>query len=119
MLIKTSDDIPLFEAADGCLVAEVIHPRNDGTTPRVSLARATVRPGRSTRPHRLDMVEIYYVLEGRGLMFIDGESREVEAGQAVYIPVGAVQHIKNTGSGGLSFLCVCAPAYDRAKDHPA
>jgi mannose-6-phosphate isomerase-like protein (cupin superfamily) len=119
MLVQDSNRLSAFPAADGCLIREVIHPRRDGTAPGVSLARAAVAPGRTTRPHRLDMVEIYYLLAGRGRMVIDGRAREVTPGQAVYIPPGAVQSIENIGSEDLDFLCVCAPAYDPAGDHPA
>ncbi|MCK7511883.1 MAG: cupin domain-containing protein [Desulfobacterales bacterium] len=43
--------------------------------------------------------EVYYVLEGRGLMHVGDETAEVAAGQAVYIPPGAVQFIENRGGG--------------------
>jgi mannose-6-phosphate isomerase-like protein (cupin superfamily) len=118
VLVFDSNLLTAFEAADGCLIREVIHPRRDGTTPGVSLARAELPPGRATRPHCLDMVEIYYLLAGRGRMVIDGRAREVSPGQAIYIPAGAVQYIENTGPDNLDFLCVCAPAYDPAGDHP-
>jgi mannose-6-phosphate isomerase-like protein (cupin superfamily) len=119
LLIKDSNQLAAFSASDGCLIREVIHPRADGTDPGLSLARATVAPGRATRPHRLDMVEVYYLVAGRGRMVIDGLSREVGPGQAIYIPAGAVQFIENIGPDELDFLCFCAPAYDPAADHPA
>ncbi|MBU0515645.1 MAG: cupin domain-containing protein [Proteobacteria bacterium] len=119
MLVKDSNRLSEFRAADGCLVREVIHPRNDGTTPEVSLARATLGPGEATRPHCLEMVEICFLLAGRGRMVVDGRTRDVAAGQAVYVPAGSVQHIANIGPDDLDFLCVCAPAYDPARDHPA
>ncbi len=119
MLVKDSTRLKGWRAADGCLIREVIHPRHDGTAPEVSLARATLGPGESTRPHRLEMVEIYFLLAGRGRMVVDDQTQDVSAGQAVYIPAGSVQHIANIGPDDLDFLCVCAPAYDPARDHPA
>jgi oxalate decarboxylase/phosphoglucose isomerase-like protein (cupin superfamily) len=39
---------------------------------------------------------------------------EVAAGQAVYIPPGAIQRIENPGPGRLAFLCIVEPAWTAA-----
>jgi len=44
-------------------------------------------------------------------MHIDAESKTVRAGQAVYIPPGAVQFIENGGRSELRFLCIVDPAW--------
>ena len=116
MLIKNISTIKPFTASDGSLIKEIIHPENDGTAKDVSLALAEVMPGKATRTHKLSFVEIYYILSGTGLMHIDSETEQVRSGQAVYIPANSRQYIENTGSEVLSFLCVCAPAYDAQKD---
>ena len=48
-------------------------------------------------------------------MHIDGESAPVHPGQAIYIPPHALQHIENTGTSDLKFLCIVDPAW-RAED---
>ena len=55
--------------------------------------------------------EVYYILDGEGIMYIDEESEKVHAGQAVYIPPSAKQYIKNTGNSDLKFLCIVDPAW--------
>ncbi len=117
--IKDVTRTPFIASKDGCRIKEVIHPTLDDTSPGVSLAWAEVDPGQATYPHHLDFLEIYYLLEGRGRMFIDGESADVEPGQAVYIPAGRIQYILNTGDDPLRFLCLCHPAYEPQGDHPA
>lgn len=117
MLRKHAADLPARPASDGCLLAEVIHPQNDGTSRGLSLARARLAPGQSTRPHRLDFLEIYYFLAGRGVMHLAGEKAAVEPDDCVYLPPGQVQWLQNTGQEDLVFLCVCHPAYDPAGDH--
>lgn len=119
MLFKQADRLPGFTAADGCLLAEVIHPRNDATSPGVSLSRASLAPGKATTPHRLDFVEIYYVLRGRGRMHLDGETREIVPESCVYVPPDTVQWVENPGPGDLVFLCLCHPAWSAEGDHPA
>lgn len=53
--------------------------------------------------------EFYFILEGRGNMEIDGDTREVGPGDAILIPPGAWHEI--TALSELRFLCCCAPAY--------
>jgi mannose-6-phosphate isomerase-like protein (cupin superfamily) len=39
------------------------------------------------QPHEVD--EVYFVLEGRGALEIEGETVELQHGQAVFVPAGA------------------------------
>ena len=102
-----------FAAKDGTDICELLHPdREEGISMGYSLAHAVLGPGEASAPHRLkSSSEVYFILEGRGWMEIDGESAEVTAGQAVYIPPGSIQHIKNLGDGSLIFLCLVSPPW--------
>ena len=52
-----------------------------------SLAEEILPPGASGVPHHHEVIEeIYYVIEGKGVMKIDDEEREVGEGDAIYIP---------------------------------
>jgi mannose-6-phosphate isomerase-like protein (cupin superfamily) len=86
----------------------------------VSLAHATVAAGSETEWHRLERTdEIYFILFGRGLIWVGDESREVGAGDTVWIPAGIPQRIRNLSSAPLVFLCACGPAYVPECDRPA
>lgn len=119
MILKDVQHIGFIPSKDACRIKEVIHPQGDDTSPGVSLAWAEVMPGRSTSLHRLDFIEIYYILEGCGRMHVNDEAADVIPGQAVYVPRGAVQYIENRGQDALRFLCICHPAYDSEGDHLA
>lgn len=56
------------------------------------------------QPHEDD--EVYVVLEGRGVLTIEGESLPVQEGQAAFVPAGADHGF--TGYEGLSVLVVFA-----------
>ena len=71
-----------------------------------SLAYAVVHSGDSTLPHRLKSSEVYYILRGRGRMYIDAEKTELSPGDAVYIPPGSGQSIECISSDDLEFLCI-------------
>src|SRR5574337_1432571 len=97
MLIKKLQDCDEFTAGDNSLLRELLHPDKADLSIRYSLAHAVVKPNTSSRPHRLKTSEVYYILEGGGIMHIDGESERVSTGQAVYIPPHSRQYIQNTG----------------------
>ena len=44
-------------------------------------------------------------------MELDGEFRDLAAGDAILIPPGATHKITNIGSDLLKILCCCAPPY--------
>jgi mannose-6-phosphate isomerase-like protein (cupin superfamily) len=115
MIIKSLASMTGFKAGDSSFLRELLHPDKEPLDIGFSLAHAVVKPGRKTLPHKLKSAEVYCVLEGRGLMHIDGERAEVGPGQAVYIPPRAVQFIENTGPNDLAFLCIVDPAW-RAGD---
>jgi len=115
MYIADLDKCAEFVAGDDTRLRELLHPAKAQLDIRYSLAHALVAPGQTTFPHRLKTSEVYYILEGQGRMKIDHEESEVKSGQAVYIPPGAVQSIRNTADVDLKFLCIVDPAW-RAED---
>ena len=96
--------------AEGCFITELLNSADD---PAVSVARARVEPGRTTRWHRLEhIVETYLLVEGFGRVEIGTEKpRDVGPGDAVLIPAGCRQRITNTGTADLVFLAVCTPRF--------
>jgi mannose-6-phosphate isomerase-like protein (cupin superfamily) len=56
------------------------------------------------QPHEDD--ELYVVLEGRGVLEVEGESTAVQEGSAVFVPAGAEHRF--TGYEGLSVLVIFA-----------
>ncbi|HPW18263.1 MAG TPA: cupin domain-containing protein [Candidatus Aminicenantes bacterium] len=115
MIIKSLEGSAGFRAGDASFLRELLHPAKEPLDIGYSLAHAAVEPGAWTLPHRLAGAEVYYVLEGTGRMRVGDEEAPVAAGDAVYIPPGALQSIGNTGPGRLSFLCIVDPAW-RAAD---
>jgi mannose-6-phosphate isomerase-like protein (cupin superfamily) len=89
-----------------------------GVTPAdaaVSIARARMEPGVTTRLHRLKGVtERCVILEGTGCAEVAGAPPlEVGAGDVVMVPPGASQRIRNVGACDLVFLAVCTPRFAR------
>mgnify|MGYP001065141666 FL=1 len=112
MDVKNLNEVPAFITKDGSEIRELLAYRNSCIRNQ-SLAEARLPPGAATTAHRhLKTEEIYYILEGQGLMELEGETRLVGPGDAIAIPPGSRHQITNTGQGVLRFLCCCAPAYE-------
>jgi len=111
MLVKDVAKARPFAAGDGSLLRELLHPDRDGEGLGYSLAHATVRPGERTRAHTLSKNEVYYVIEGRGIVHVGAEQDHVRAGHSVRIPPGTAQWIENIGDADLVFLCIVSPPW--------
>jgi mannose-6-phosphate isomerase-like protein (cupin superfamily) len=96
--------------SEGCFITEWSNTPED---PAVSIARARVPPGVTTRWHRLaGTTERYVILEGTGRVCVgDGKPKEVRPGDVVLIAPACRQRITNTGKGDLVFLAVCTPRF--------
>jgi mannose-6-phosphate isomerase-like protein (cupin superfamily) len=111
MLISDLKSCPEFIAGDHTILRELLHRDKADVELRYSLAHATLKPGDTSYKHYLLTSEVYYILEGNGIMTIGEEKKDVYPGQAVYIPPEAWQCIHNPGPGVLKFICIVDPAW--------
>jgi mannose-6-phosphate isomerase-like protein (cupin superfamily) len=108
--IKAVNMAQEYYTEEKCHIVEI---SNDDSDPDLSVARARVEPGITTRWHRLlDTSERYIILSGKGRVEV-GElpATEVSPGDVVNIPPLCPQRISNTGSEDLIFLAVCSPRF--------
>ena len=71
------------------------------------------RPGAYVEPHAHRVQEqVYHVLEGEGLMEIEGERRVVRRHDVIFLPPGVEHAIYNTGLVDLVFLVITSPPDD-------
>ena len=108
--IKTYNAEQEYFFAEGCFINELSNSPDD---PHVSIARARLEPGETTRWHYLQATgERYVIQEGSGLVEVHGLSAQsVTAGDVVVIPPEARQRISNTGTIALVFLAICSPPF--------
>ncbi|MEM2899561.1 MAG: cupin domain-containing protein [Thermoplasmata archaeon] len=100
-----------FITKDKSIIREIISPRNSRIE-RMSLAEARLSAGCETEEHyHATSEEIYYILEGKGLMRVGKSRFRVEKGDGIVLRPGVYHKIKNTGNGELVFLCICSPMY--------
>jgi mannose-6-phosphate isomerase-like protein (cupin superfamily) len=99
-----------YDTSERCFINEL---SNTIAGPEVSIARARVAPGVTTRWHRLrGIAERYVILEGQGRVEVgDLPATDVGSSDVVLIPPGCRQRIANTGSVDLVFLAICSPRF--------
>ena len=107
-MIVRSTDIKEFATEERCFIRELL---NSNASPEVSLAEARVESGVTTQLHVLDVDETYFILEGFGIVEINGETATLHQGDIAVIPKGATQRITNIGDKDLRFLCICNPRF--------
>ncbi len=113
IVLRNADAAEFFFSEEGCYITEL---SNGPADPAVSIARARVLPGVTTRWHRLrGITERYLILSGEGRVEVgDAPATRVVAGDVVLIPPGCRQRIANHGDGDLVFLAICSPRFDPA-----
>jgi len=120
--VKRIDLASEFYTPERCYIIELSNTAGD---PAVSIARARVEPGVTTRWHRLaGTIERYVVVSGRGRVEVGNLlPQEVSAGDVVLVPAACRQRIANIGDDDLVFLAICTPrfraqAYEDIDDGP-
>ena len=112
MDIKNLNEVAPFITKDGSEIRELLAHRNS-IIRNQSVAEARLPVGARTQEHFHPRAEeIYYLTHGTGRMHIEGETRDVRAGDAIAIPPGQRHKLWNTGKETLRLLCCCAPAYE-------
>lgn len=105
-----------FYFKEGCHIIEISNTADD---PEVSIARARVERGKTTRWHWLnDTFERYVILEGQGIVEVGAEQpTRVTVGDVVLIPPQTKQRISNIGEEDLKFLAICTPRFNHINYH--
>jgi mannose-6-phosphate isomerase-like protein (cupin superfamily) len=102
--------VPEYYMDERCYIVEVA---NSGDDPELSIARARVTPGVTTRWHCVyATTERYVIQSGQGRMEVgDLPPQAVRPGDVVLIPPGCRQRITNIGEEDLIFLAICTPRF--------
>lgn len=112
MIVQQLENQSPFTTKDGSNIRSILD-RTNAPVEKQSLAEASMKPGQATERHYHKVSEeLYFLLEGKALMEVDGETQDVGPGDAILIPAGAWHQI--TAKSELRFLCCCAPPYEHS-----
>ena len=90
----------------------LVHPSNADTR-HFDFRISSYQPKGYAEVHVHQIAEnIYYILQGKGIVELDGERHLVEPHMVIHIPPGVRHGIFNTGLEDLIFIVVAAPPSD-------
>lgn len=90
----------------------LVHPDTTGSR-QLDYRLSTYQPMAYVERHVHKVQEqIYHVLDGEGLMEIEGEKTVVRKHDVIFLPPGTWHSIQNTGLGDLTFIVVTTPVKD-------
>jgi quercetin dioxygenase-like cupin family protein len=96
----------------GALSKELAGPQTVGSE-RVDFRISRYAPAAYVGEHVHKVQEqVYYVLEGEGILTLNEVKHLMRPHDYVYVPPGIRHSFTNTGTGGLVFLVITTPADD-------
>lgn len=93
-----------FEATRGNVVWKTLFSQGKTPSEALTVGIARVPPGGRLAPHRHLQAEIYFVLEGEGVVQLACETYTVNPGTAIFIPGNAEHGISNPNASDVRFL---------------
>jgi len=100
-----------YVAEDLAVAKEFLGSRNSELK-NLSIAHITIPPGVRVKKHyHLKSEETYHIVEGAGIMHLDGEEAPMVPGQAIAIIPGQWHSIYNPSETDLVMIVTCAPAW--------
>jgi len=70
-----------------------------------------MEPGGIQKPHHHETEQCYMILEGSGVVEIDGEKAEVGAGDTIFIPSNSIHSLHNESHTTLKYISAGSPVF--------
>ncbi len=115
MSLRKNSEIDPIQGNEGTRIKPYFYPYNTLNGISYSLAQFVLEPGKKSKLHKMSSSEIYYILEGSGILYVNDEIHHLEKDDSVYVPPNARQLVENSADVNLKFLCIVEPAW-KAED---
>ena len=92
---------------------QILWPEN-APDAQITVTRVTMQPGATSPPHAHRHSEQVWIVEhgSATLLFGDGSTTVIEAGQVVRTPAGVSHGVENTSAGEFGYLSITTPPED-------
>lgn len=110
MIVRNTNDEVVQETtyiAHGGGIARMLLTNRELTS-MLFLADASLAPGKTIEAHIDPYEEIYYILDGEGIMMVGEDEKRVKKGDSIWIPMGKKHSLLNDTNENTSFLVVAA-----------
>jgi len=93
----------------GGLVKRLVHPTTVGSK-NLGVSVCYLNPGEAVVRHEHEYEEAYFVVQGIGTMYLDGQEFRLQPNMSVYVPPGKTHGQANDGTEPLVIVCSLTPA---------
>ena len=111
MQILTKAKAPRYCRPEGITSYLLASPRTSQAH-HLTTTLVQIEPGGEQRVHSHPPEQVYFILEGGGLMTVGTETQTVATGDCVFIPADTPHGIRNEGQVVLRYFSAAAPAFD-------
>ena len=111
MHVLKKETAPRYIRPEGIMSYLLASPRTCSAK-HLTTTLAVIEPGGEQRIHSHPPEQVYFILEGCGLMTVGNEKQRVGPGECVFIPSGQPHGLKNDGDVPLRYFSAAAPAYE-------
>lgn len=104
----------VFNRHSASALSKVLVGPSDGSS-KIGYNISTYAPGHYVEPHKHKVRDqVYHILEGEGVLVIEGVRRRVGAHDVAFLPAGVEHALYNEGLTHLLFIVVSSPAEEPA-----
>jgi len=111
MYIAKINTAPRYQR-DG-ITSYLLVSKRTGEAEQLAVTLVEMKPGGVQRMHSHEPEQIYHIVEGSGLMTVDGEQRQVYAGDTIFFSSFAEHGLENTGAIPLRYLSAASPSFTK------
>lgn len=102
MKIVNLSELPVEGVSHDPGIKKQVMLRNGDIPHITNFSQATFAPGQTVTPHaHSDMVEVFFVETGQGMIWIDGTAAPLTEGVCVAVAAGETHELKNNGDSPL------------------
>lgn len=111
-IVKT-DEVEGFSIPgdEGIYISKLLIDKESVGSKRIAMSYFILKPGQKSGnlgTHPCPFDEIYFIVKGKGIVYLGEEEYEIDANTAVFIPCGLKHGLKNTGDTNLELLGIFA-----------
>ena len=116
MIVKKIEEIDAITGQEGTQIRQIFSPNETDDLIRYSIAHCTINPGKSSIPHTMKTSEMYYIMQGNGIIHVGEEQKQVKQNDVIFVPPMSKQFLENNGDIQLVALCIVDPAWKQENE---
>ncbi len=110
MVILNKTTAPRYKRPEG-IVSYLLASARTSKSLHLTTTLVELAPSGEQRVHNHAPEQVYFILEGSGVMTVGDDVQEVRPGDCIFIPSGARHGLRNPGTSVLRYFSAAAPGF--------